>query len=271
MAQARPLMSRLDRHMRALADGETPESESLLREMLYALARTKVGSRRIQEIRHVWQLEGQIPEYGLSGTLEYDMSTLQPVLDDMKRRLSDIEDLWARYTSGEPNLLTEYRDKASQLKTMSKDLGAYRAVRLLEVVVLIASRLPDPFPRENETLMLEMGAAFLLLESLYESFTNPPPDVEQQVTVMVGWLLDAVKPVVVLVDYRFEDLALPRAPDLVAAIQRRAAELGGITTMLPTAEAEWVGAELQRRFGLPLWSFTLSATDANRWAIRTIP
>ncbi|HET7763147.1 MAG TPA: transaminase [Phycicoccus sp.] len=49
---------------------------------------------------------------------------------------------------------------------------------------------------------------------------------------------------------------------------RRMGELGGITTMLPTEDAEWVGAELTRRFGMPLWSFTLSATDANRWAIR---
>ncbi|SDO76198.1 glutamate-1-semialdehyde 2,1-aminomutase [Pedococcus dokdonensis] len=54
----------------------------------------------------------------------------------------------------------------------------------------------------------------------------------------------------------------------VAAVQRRAGQLGGITTMLPTADAQWVGAELERRFGMPLWSFTLSATDANRWAIR---
>jgi glutamate-1-semialdehyde 2,1-aminomutase len=29
-----------------------------------------------------------------------------------------------------------------------------------------------------------------------------------------------------------------------------------------------VGAELARRFGLPFWSFSLTATDANRWAIR---
>ncbi|HET7279364.1 MAG TPA: transaminase [Dermatophilaceae bacterium] len=54
----------------------------------------------------------------------------------------------------------------------------------------------------------------------------------------------------------------------VRAVQRRMSELGGITTMLPTADAQWVGAELQRRFGMPLWSFTLTATDANRWAIR---
>jgi glutamate-1-semialdehyde 2,1-aminomutase len=54
----------------------------------------------------------------------------------------------------------------------------------------------------------------------------------------------------------------------VEAVTERMGALGGITTMLPTSEAEWVGAELSRRFGLPLWSFTLTATDANRWAIR---
>ena len=54
----------------------------------------------------------------------------------------------------------------------------------------------------------------------------------------------------------------------VDAVTERMGRLGGVTTMLPTADAEWVGAELTRRFGLPLWSFTLTATDANRWAIR---
>jgi len=56
----------------------------------------------------------------------------------------------------------------------------------------------------------------------------------------------------------------------VAAIQHRIATLGGITTMLPTEDAEWVGAELTRRFGLERWSFSLTATDANRWAIRLV-
>jgi len=42
----------------------------------------------------------------------------------------------------------------------------------------------------------------------------------------------------------------------------------GATTMLPTEDAAWVGAELARRFGLPVWQFSLTATDANRWALR---
>jgi glutamate-1-semialdehyde 2,1-aminomutase len=57
---------------------------------------------------------------------------------------------------------------------------------------------------------------------------------------------------------------------VVEAVQRRIGEQGGITTMLPTEDAEWVGAELSRRFGVDLWSFSLTATDANRWAIRLV-
>ncbi|MCZ2126282.1 MAG: aspartate aminotransferase family protein [Anaerolineales bacterium] len=42
----------------------------------------------------------------------------------------------------------------------------------------------------------------------------------------------------------------------------------GITLMLPYEDAIWVGEELQRRFKLPYWQFTLTATDANRFALR---
>ncbi len=42
----------------------------------------------------------------------------------------------------------------------------------------------------------------------------------------------------------------------------------GITHMLPTEDAAWVGEELQRRFGLRYWQFAITATDANRFSIR---
>ncbi|MFI7546745.1 transaminase [Actinoplanes sp. NPDC049599] len=57
---------------------------------------------------------------------------------------------------------------------------------------------------------------------------------------------------------------------VVAAVTRRLADLGGAGTMVPTEDAALVGAELSRRFGLPAWSFALTATDANRWAIRLL-
>ena len=52
----------------------------------------------------------------------------------------------------------------------------------------------------------------------------------------------------------------------VAAIQDRVAN--GITFMLPTEDAIWVGEEMTRRFGVPFWQFALTATDANRFVLR---
>ncbi len=52
----------------------------------------------------------------------------------------------------------------------------------------------------------------------------------------------------------------------VEAVRQQLAK--GITLMLPYEDAIWVGEELRRRFGLPYWQFALTATDANRFALR---
>jgi glutamate-1-semialdehyde 2,1-aminomutase len=52
----------------------------------------------------------------------------------------------------------------------------------------------------------------------------------------------------------------------VSAAQQQLAR--GITLMLPSEDAVWVGEALQKRFRLPYWQFALSATDANRFSIR---
>ena len=56
----------------------------------------------------------------------------------------------------------------------------------------------------------------------------------------------------------------PVAAALVAQATR------GFTTMLSTADAAVVGQALSERFGLPVWQFALSATDANRYTVRWI-
>ena len=54
-----------------------------------------------------------------------------------------------------------------------------------------------------------------------------------------------------------------------ASVRAIAEQAGrGITTMLPTEDSLWVAAELSRRFGLQYWQLTLTATDANRFAVR---
>src|SRR6266576_1592517 len=52
----------------------------------------------------------------------------------------------------------------------------------------------------------------------------------------------------------------------VRAVAAQAAR--GITLMLPSEDALVVSRELAHRFGVPRWQFALTATDANRFAIR---
>ena len=59
-------------------------------------------------------------------------------------------------------------------------------------------------------------------------------------------------------------------PVVVDAIVNRVQAQGGMTTMLPTTDAQWVAKNLTERFGMAKWSFSLTATDANRWAIRLV-
>jgi len=53
---------------------------------------------------------------------------------------------------------------------------------------------------------------------------------------------------------------------LISAVEQQVRR--GVTLMLPSEDAVWVGEELQKRFNLPYWQFALTATDANRFAIR---
>lgn len=55
-------------------------------------------------------------------------------------------------------------------------------------------------------------------------------------------------------------------PEVMAAVREQSER--GLTMMLPTEDSVVAAEELSRRFGVGRWLFTLSATDANRAALR---
>jgi glutamate-1-semialdehyde aminotransferase len=71
------------------------------------------------------------------------------------------------------------------------------------------------------------------------------------------------------VDFCLGDTGAMAGHSPAPTVATATARLGrGITTMLPSEDAGPVGAELTRRLGLRHWQFTLTATDANRFAVR---
>jgi glutamate-1-semialdehyde 2,1-aminomutase len=70
-------------------------------------------------------------------------------------------------------------------------------------------------------------------------------------------------------DFNIADMSMfaGYAPEpLVDAVARRIA--AGSQFLLPSEDSVWVAEELARRYGLPRWQFTLSATHANTEVIR---
>jgi glutamate-1-semialdehyde 2,1-aminomutase len=70
-------------------------------------------------------------------------------------------------------------------------------------------------------------------------------------------------------DFNIADMSMfggYAAPPVVEAVAERVGR--GTQFLLPGEDAVWVAEELTRRYGMPMWQFTLSATHANTEAIR---
>jgi glutamate-1-semialdehyde 2,1-aminomutase len=145
--------------------------------------------------------------------------------------------------------------------------------------VLDRARAADLLARERARFAAEHPRSLALAEEARRSLLHgvPMPWMAKWAGGAPPFLAEAHGCRVVDVDGReYVDVALGDTgamaghspPPAVDALIERARERGGLTTMMPTEDAIAVADELARRFGLPAWQFSLSATDANRFALR---
>jgi chemosensory pili system protein ChpA (sensor histidine kinase/response regulator) len=193
VAAAKPLCNKIDIYVRDLAAGQHKGNEALLREVLYAIAKAKPASQRIKEVKQLYNLDSLFPEPEAPGTMEYNMDWLQPALSDVRSRLEALKGVWLQYVAGEPKSVLRFRELVASFRGKAGELGNAQLVKLLDAIALVCTRLPDPHPQHNQFMVIEMASAFLLVESVIENFTSPAADLEQQIIIMGGWLLDATK------------------------------------------------------------------------------
>ncbi|HSC95179.1 MAG TPA: Hpt domain-containing protein [Burkholderiales bacterium] len=193
LAHANGLCNKIDFQLRDLASGSASEGESLLREVLYAVGKCKAVTPRMKSVRQLYQLDALFPEPELARVMTFDMNWLQPALSDARSRLEVLKSGWLRYLSGELGSAARFRELVVSNKTKAGELGNPQLIRLLDAIALVASRLPDPYPRQTQIMVLEMASAFLFVENIIDSFTSPSPHLDEQVRIMGGWLLDAAK------------------------------------------------------------------------------
>jgi chemosensory pili system protein ChpA (sensor histidine kinase/response regulator) len=192
---AKPLLNRIDFHMRDLAAGAAPVNEALLRELLYALGKSKAPTPLAKEVRALYQLDTLFPtgraERGAS--LELNTEFLEAALYDLHSRLEAVKSAWVQYISGEQKAAARFRELVASFRAKAAELGSQHLIKLLDAIGLVTKQLPDPYPRQKQYMVIEMASAFLLVETVIDHFGNPPEDLEQQIVIMGGWLLDSAK------------------------------------------------------------------------------
>ena len=142
---------------------------------------------------------------------------------------------------------------------------------------LDAARVTELTSRENEAFVAARPRGAALWAQASTCMPNGVP---------MAWLRNSYEPVPLFAaegrdsrfrdvdgheyaDFNVADLSMftGYAPEpVVAAVSRQVAR--GSQFMLPGEDSLWVAEELARRYGLPMWQFTLSATAANTEAIR---
>jgi chemosensory pili system protein ChpA (sensor histidine kinase/response regulator) len=194
LAASKALCNKVDFQMRDLAAGSQAVNEGLLREALYAIAKARSASSLAREIREHYQLDSLFPAHEpLAPSLELNMEWLEAALYDMHSRLEALKSAWVQYVSGEQKSAARLRELVASFKAKAGELGNQPMIKLLDAIALVAKHLPDPYPRQNQYMVIEMACAFLLVENVIDHFTSPAPDLEHQITILGGWLLDSAR------------------------------------------------------------------------------
>jgi chemosensory pili system protein ChpA (sensor histidine kinase/response regulator) len=188
LARAKALCNKLDFQIRDLAAGSRTVNDALLRELLYAVASCSAGSQRLKQVRQLFRLDQLIPAAEVAAP---DLSSLQPAIEDARSRLKALKAAWQQYVMGEAAGAARVREITASLQEMASRLLDPHFVRLLEAVASAAATLPDARPDDDQHLVIEMSAAFILAENILEGIGTQPGDLGEQVRILSAWLDDA--------------------------------------------------------------------------------
>ena len=190
LAHARSLWNKIDMHIRELAQtkGAAPDNEPLLRELLYTIACCPPLTQRLRDVKRLYGLDALVPAQAQS-TL--DLDTLQPALEDTRSRLQAAQQTWQQYLEGEASGAIGFRARVDALRQRAADLRHAHLSRLLDAIAGAAASLPEAAPADGEAMLAEMASAFLLAESILDTFAQPAADLEEQVSILSRWLTEA--------------------------------------------------------------------------------
>ena len=179
--EAKRLCARIDLQMKRLLEGSQSVAERLLRDALYFVARSKVQSPQVLEIRRLYALDGELPP---ESEAEVDIRPHAASLRALREILDAAKDKWNRFSAGHTHELAGFREQAQQLRERTTALGNADLALLVSALSSVTVWVAEDPGRVTESIALETATALLLAESAVDNFSRLPAEFSSQVVAM---------------------------------------------------------------------------------------
>jgi chemosensory pili system protein ChpA (sensor histidine kinase/response regulator) len=190
--ELKKLCARIDRQMAAFAANKEAVPETLLRDILYFLARCEPATARLKEIQRLYQLERYAAPSTIAGLLELDTARVGPLLQQAHEALAEAKAAWASYSAGAQASLAHFRTFAGRFCDLAADLGNHPLRELAELIKRVSTVLKAQSRERQALIAMEMATALLAAEHALERFTSLTPQIEAKVEAITGRLLNAL-------------------------------------------------------------------------------
>ncbi|MBL8380923.1 MAG: Hpt domain-containing protein [Burkholderiales bacterium] len=204
---AKRLCARIDLQMKRLLEGSASVAERLLRDTLFFVARSRVETAQVREIRRVYALDATM----LETTDDTPTEALALDLKALREILGQAKDKWTAFSAGQTQELAGFREQAGYLRARVASLDTPDLTLLASAISSVADWVGENRESVGEALALDTATAILLAENAIEAYPRLASQFPQQV-LAVGARLSA--------RLAGRDSGLPPAPQLDEVAQR---------------------------------------------------
>jgi chemosensory pili system protein ChpA (sensor histidine kinase/response regulator) len=181
------LFARINLQIRRLCQGSSSIAERLLRDALFFIAKADDPSLRAQQIRTVYELDGQVPaDYDTKRYGQIDVDALAQA----KERLTQAKTIWNRLASGDGAVAESFEHEMRLLADAGARLNSAPLSKLLRELKGIARHAAHTKP--GDVLGLEMATSLLFIEHALGHIGRLPENFAERADALTARLLAVV-------------------------------------------------------------------------------
>lgn len=191
-AAVRKVCMRIDLQMKNLSAGSAYFAERLLRDVLYYVALSQPVGERVKAVKELYDLDSHVLLDAPPKEIDRAAEKVQVPLREAKEVLRVAKDAWVKYSGGNPDTLTAFRERAQKLKEIFGALDKAPLAKLADLIERVSAKLPSHLKEKREEIALEMATALLVAENAVDRYAEANPELAKQVDAVSARLLGAL-------------------------------------------------------------------------------